>query len=438
MRCVRFICILLSLLTLINLSFSKVYVASWEGAITPITAEYINRALEKAEVEGGTLFVLELNTPGGLDTSMRKIVQRFQQTPLPVVVFVYPPGGRAASAGAIITVSADIAAMAPGTSIGAAHPVRIGEGMGGGKDKEKKGKKDKDVMMEKVLQDMLAFVRSIAKEKGRNAKIIEKMVKESLALSPEEALKAKVIDLIARDTGELLEKVHGRSVKKMGTEIEVLTEGKPLERIRSNSKEEFLKIITNPTVAYFLLMIGFYGIFFELYNPGAVIPGVVGGICLLLGLYGLSLISISWLGLLLIILGVLLFVLELITPTFGALAVGGIVALALGSLMLIDPESPYGELPKEIITSVVLFSAAFFLIVGRLGLKAQRRKKLTGAEGMVGEEGEALEDFKGGKGKVLVHGEIWNAVSEEDIKKGEQVRVKEVRGLKLVVEKLNP
>ncbi len=438
MRCVRFICILLSLLTLINLSFSKVYVASWEGAITPITAEYINRALEKAEVEGGTLFVLELNTPGGLDTSMRKIVQRFQQTPLPVVVFVYPPGGRAASAGAIITVSADIAAMAPGTSIGAAHPVRIGEGMGGGKDKEKKGKKDKDVMMEKVLQDMLAFVRSIAKEKGRNAKIIEKMVKESLALSPEEALKAKVIDLIARDTGELLDKVHGRSVKKMGTEIEVLTEGKPLERIRSNSKEEFLKIITNPTVAYFLLMIGFYGIFFELYNPGAVIPGVVGGICLLLGLYGLSLISISWLGLLLIILGVLLFVLELITPTFGALAVGGIVALALGSLMLIDPESPYGELPKEIITSVVLFSAAFFLIVGRLGLKAQRRKKLTGAEGMVGEEGEALEDFKGGKGKVLVHGEIWNAVSEEDIKKGEQVRVKEVRGLKLVVEKLNP
>ena len=433
--------ILLSIFILLSFSHSKIFVASWEGAITPVTAEYIDRALDKAELGGGTLFVFELNTPGGLDTSMRKIIQRFQQSPLPVVVFVYPPGGRAASAGAIITVSAEIAAMSPGTSIGAAHPVRVGGGIGGGDKKEKDKKKEKDnesVMMEKVLQDMLAFVRSIAKEKGRNAKVIEKMVKESLALSPEEALKEKVIDFVANDLNDLLRKIDGRKVKKFGREIEIKTEGKQIERISSNTKEEFLKIITNPTVAYFLLMIGFYGIFFELYNPGAVIPGVIGGISLLLGLYGLSLISISWLGLMLIILGVLLFVLELITPTFGALAVGGIVALTLGSIMLIDPESPYGELPKDVIVSVVLFSAAFFIIVGRLGLKAQRRKKLTGAEGMLGEEGEAVEDFKKGRGKVLVHGEIWNAESEEEIKKGEPVEVKGVKGLKLIVEKLNP
>ncbi len=425
---------------------AKVFVASWEGAITPITAEYIDRALDKAEVRGATLFILELNTPGGLDTSMRKIIQRMQQSPLPVVVFVYPPGGRAASAGAIITISAEIAAMSPGTSIGAAHPVRVGGSPIGGEDKEnkkekgkKKDKKDNEsIMMEKVVQDMLAFVRSIAKEKGRNAEVIERMVKESLALSPEEALKEGVIDLIANDLRELIEKIDGKKVKKFGREIKIESKGKPIERVKSNAKEEFLKIITNPTVAYFLLMIGFYGIFFELYNPGAVIPGVIGGISLLLGLYGLSLISISWLGLMLILLGVLLFVLELITPTFGALAVGGVIALALGSLMLIEPDSPYGELPKDIIFSVVLFSAAFFIVVGKLGLKAQRRRKLTGAEGMIGEEGEAIEDFIKGKGKVMIHGEIWNAQSKDDIKKGDPIKVREVKGLKLIVEKLNP
>jgi len=234
------------------------------------------------------------------------------------VVFVYPPGGRAASAGAIITVSADIAAMAPGTNIGAAHPVQIG-GMPG--DKKEDRKSDKDIMREKVLQDMLAFVRSIVKEKGRNVKVVEKMVKESLSLSAEEALKEGVIDLVVRDMNELLKRIDGMKVKKFGREIEVRTEGYEVVYVKESFKEELLKVITNPTVAYLLLMLGFYGIFFELYNPGAVIPGVVGAICLLLGLYGLSMISMNWLGLLLIVLGVLLFVLELITPTFGALAV---------------------------------------------------------------------------------------------------------------------
>ncbi len=419
------------ILWVISVSFSKVYVVKWDSPITPITADYIDRTLSKAEGEGGTLFILELNTPGGLVESMRKIVQRFQRTPLPVVVFVYPPGGRAASAGALITISADIAVMAPGTNIGAAHPVTVGDSSKDKKDKEK------DIMREKVLQDMLAFVRSIAGEKGRNVEIIEKMVTESLALSAEEALKEGVIDLIAVDLRDLLKKIHLKRIKKFGREITIRTETAEVVRVRESLKEELLKILTNPTVAYLLLMLGFYGLFFELYNPGAMVPGIIGAICLLLGLYGLSMISMNWLGLLLIFLGVLLFVLELITPTFGALAVGGIIALGLGSLFLIDPESPYGELPKSLIVAVVIASGLFFMLAGKLGIKAQKKRKLTGAEAMMGEEGEAISDFRRGKGKVFVHGEIWNALSDENIKKGDRIKVIGLQGLRLKVKKIS-
>lgn len=423
--------LLLALLLLCALSFPKVFVAQWDGPVTPITADYVDRALSKAEREGGTLFVLELNTPGGLAESMRRIVQRFESSPLPVVVYVYPPGGRAASAGAIITVASDIAAMSPKTNIGAAHPVRL-EDIPGQREK----KEEKDVMEEKILQDMLAFVRSIAKEKGRNVEVVERMVKESLSLSAEEALQKGVIDVVAVDLKDLLKKIEGREVRKLGRVVKVRA-GEEVLYVRENLKEEILKILTNPTVAYLLLMLGFYGIFFELYNPGAVIPGVVGAICLLLGLYGLSLISMNWLGLLLIILGILLFVLELVTPTFGALAIGGVISLALGSLFLIDPESPYGEIPKTVVITVVLASTLFFLVAGRLGLKAQRRRKLTGTEGMIGEEGEAITDFKKGRGKVLVHGEIWDAWSDEEIKKGDPVKVVEVKGLRVRVSKVS-
>ena len=431
----------LFLLLLLSITFSlnaKILVAKWDGPITPITADFVERIVKKAERERAKVLILQLNTPGGLVESMRKIIQSFSSTNIPVVVYVYPPGGRAASAGAIITVSADVAVMAPGTNIGAAHPVQLAPA--GEEKKDKKDKKEKDnksVMMEKALQDMLAFVRSIAKEKGRNVKVVEKMVKESLALSADEALKEGVIDLIARDMGELLEKIDGRKVKKFGIELQIRTKGEEVAYVEESLREQVLKILTNPTVAYFLLMIGFYGILFELYNPGTVIPGVLGGISLILGLYGLSVISINWLGLLLIVLGILLFVLELITPTFGALAVGGIVSLALGSLFLIDTSSPYGDIPVSAIVTAVFTTALFFLIAGRFGLKAQKKKKMTGMEGMIGEVGTVISDFKGGKGKVRVHGEIWNAVSKDKLKKGEEVRVVAVEGLKVRVEKLS-
>ena len=420
------IALTLWLLFLVSFSFPKVFLAEWEGPITPTAAGYVERSLKEAQENGGNLYVLILNTPGGLVESMRRIVKAFNTASLPVVVFVYPPGARAASAGAIITIAADIAAMAPGTNIGAAHPVIAGT--------QRNSKND--VMLKKALEDMLAFVRAIAREKGRNVKVVEKMVKESISLSAEEALKKQVIDLIAYDVGDLLEKLSGRKVKKLGKVYEIKTKGEEVIKIDLLLREKVLKIISNPTVAYLLLMIGFYGIFFELYNPGAVIPGVVGAISLLLGLYGLSIISVNWLALLLILLGILFFVLELITPTFGALTVGGIISLVLGSLFLIEENSPYGEIPKQLIIGVSLFSAAFFLTVGYLGIKAQRRRKITGAEAMIGEEGEAITDFKKGKGKVFVHGEIWNAYSKEDIKKGDKVKVIGVKGLKLIVERV--
>ncbi len=415
--------ILFILLTFLNLSFAKVYYAKWEDAVSPIMVEYIKRNLAKAEKEGAGVFILELNTPGGLETSMRQVVQEFQRTPIPVVVYVYPPGGRAASAGAIITAAADVAVMAPGTNIGAAHPVQA------------TGERMDETVKEKVVQDMLAFVRSIAKEKGRNPSVLERMVKESISLTPDEALKEGVIDLIASSRQELLEKLNGRKVKKHGKEITIKTLGAPVVEVEESMRESFLKVITNPTIAYLLLLIGFYGIFFELYNPGAVVPGAVGVISFLLGLYSLGIIGINWLGLLLILAGILLLALELVTPTFGGLAIAGAIALAVGSLVLISPDSPYGDIHISIIATMVLTTVFFFLVSGRLGLKAQKTKKMTGYEELIGEEGTAMTNFEKGKGKVFIKGEIWNAVGEDDIKKDDAVIVEQVKGLTLYVRK---
>ena len=415
--------LLIILLSLIAFSNAKIFISKWQEAVTPLMVDHIKRSLQKAEKEGGSLFILELNTPGGLESSMREVIQEFQRTSLPVVVFVYPPGGRAASACAIITISADVAAMAPGTNIGAATPVQMG------------GEKMDEAMKQKVMQDMLAFVRSIAKEKGRNPQTVEKMVTKAISLTPEEALKEKVIDIIATDRKDLLEKLDGKVIKKHGREVVIKTKGLQVVEIGKSLREEFLSIITNPTIAYMLLLIGFYGIFFELYNPGTIIPGTVGVICFLLGLYGLGVIGINWLGLLLILAGILLLILELITPTFGGLAVAGAIALALGSLILINPESPYGDIPISVIATMVILTVGFFLFAGRLGLKAQKRKKMLGTEELIGEQGEVYADFVNGKGKVFIHGEIWNAISDEPLKKGEQVVVEEVKGMILKVKK---
>jgi len=416
--------ILAVLLLVFSFSYGDVVVGRWEGAVSPVMADYVKRLVEEGERKNAKVVVLQLDTPGGLESAMRDVVKTIMNTYLPVVVYVYPSGARATSAGAIITISADIAAMAPYTNIGSASPVQMA------------GKEMDETMKKKIVNDMLAFVRSIAEEKGRNVKIIEKMITEALSLSAEEALKKGVIDLIAVDMEDLLKKINGRKVKKKNALITIkLDENERQVFVEKNFREKLLSILANPTLAYLLLMIGFYGIFFELYNPGSVIPGVVGAISILLALYALNTIDVNWLGVLLILLGILFFVLELITPTFGALAVGGVISMLIGSIILISPSSPYGDIPMKVILPVVGFSAAFFLTVAYLGLKAQRRKALTGKEGMIGKIGVAETDINP-KGKVFIEGEIWDAYSEEPIKKGEEVEVVAVEGLKLKVRKV--
>ncbi|NPA16317.1 NfeD family protein [Persephonella sp.] len=414
---------LLFFLVLFFTAYGDVIVGRWEGPVSPVMADYIKRVVESGEKQGANLIVIELDTPGGLESAMRDVVKTIMNTYIPVVVYVYPSGARAASAGAIITISADIAAMAPSTNIGSASPVQM------------TGKEMDETMKKKVINDMVAFVKSIAREKGRNEKVIEKMVTEALNLSAEEALKKGVIDVIAADLRELFKKINGKKIKKKNAEITVsVSEDEKVVYVEKGFREKLLSILANPTLAYLLLMIGFYGIFFELYNPGSVIPGVVGAISILLALYALNAIDVNWLGVLLIILGILFFVLELITPTFGALAVSGVIALLIGSIILVDPSSPYGDIPMKVIIPVVAFSAVFFLSIAYLGLKAQRKKTQTGKEGMIGKRGIAQTDINP-KGKVFIEGEIWDAYSEEPIKKDEEVEVLAVEGLKLKVKR---
>ena len=416
---------ILLILFVFSFSQSQIILGKWDDAITPVAADYVKRIVEKAEEKNAKVIILELDTPGGLDQAMRSIIKTMMNTPIPFVVYVSPPGARAASAGAIITIAADIAAMAPSTNIGSASPVQ----MSGGDIEE--------TMKKKVMNDMVAYVKAIAKEKGRNERLIAKMVTESINLPAEEALKKKVIDIIAVDLKDLINKIDGKKVKKGAYEITIKSKGEPVIYVKKGFRETFLSIFANPTLAYLLLIIGFYGIFFELYNPGSIIPGTIGAICLLLALYSLNAISVNWLGVLMIALGVLFFALEVITPTFGALAISGIIAMLFGSIILVSPESPYGDISLQVIIPVVIVSAIFFLAVAYLGYKAQRRKTSTGKEGMIGTVGIAKTDIDKKHGKVFVMGEIWDAYSETPIKEGEEVKVLDVEGLKLKVTKLH-
>ncbi len=415
--------VIVLMLMLFSLSSGSIVTGQWNDPVTPVMYDYVKRVVHKAEAEKSDLIILMIDTPGGLDTSMRDIIKIIMNTEIPFVVYVYPPGSRAASAGAIITVAADIAAMSPSTNIGSASPVQMG-----GKDIE-------ETMKKKIINDMVAFVKGIAREKGRNEKVIVKMVTESINLTAEEALKKNVIDLIASDLNDLLNKIDGKTIKKQGKKINISLKDKNIIKVEKNLKEKILTILTNPTVAYLLLMIGFYGIFFELYNPGSLIPGILGTISLLLALYSLNIIDVNWLGVLLIASGILFFILEVITPTFGALALSGVIAILFGSLILTDPDSPYGDISIKIIIPVVLFSSLFFLTVAYLGLRAQRKKTSTGVEGMIGTIGKAETDIDP-EGKVFISGEIWNAYSDNPIKKGERVKVISVEGLRLKVERI--
>jgi membrane-bound serine protease (ClpP class) len=391
-------------------------------AISPGTAEFIHGGIQKAAGAGAACLIIELDTPGGLAESMRTIVQEILASPVPVVVYVWPSGARAASAGVMITLAADIAAMAPGTNIGAAHPV----GAGG---QEIDGK-----MSEKVVNDMVAHGRSIAERRGRNADWVEKAIRESVSATETEAVRERIVDLIAADIDDLIRQINGREVAGKGR---LQLDGARTTRFEETLRTKVLRVISNPNIAYLLLMIGLAGLYFEFSHPGAVFPGVVGGICLILAFFALQTLPVNYAGILLIALAVVFFIMEMKLTSYGLLSVAGVVALLLGSLMLFEGEAPERRLAWHVLLPTLFVVSAFFTAVAFVVFRAQVSKTRTGSAGLVGEIGlvkKALEP----EGKVFVHGELWNAVSQTALKEGVRVRVVHVTGLKLEVEPVEP
>jgi membrane-bound serine protease (ClpP class) len=382
--------------------------------------------LDRAEGEDAALLVVELDTPGGLDSSMRRMVQEILASKVPVAVYVSPQGARAASAGVLVTLSADVAAMAPGTNIGAAHPVSVG------------GAPMDNTMSRKVENDAAAYARSLAEGRGRNGDWAESAVRESASLSSSEAVEKKVVDLVAASLPELLARIDGKTVRKGDAVRTLRTKGAPVTRVPMGLRHRVLSALADPNVAYILMMIGVYGIFFELSSPGAVFPGVVGGISLILGFYALQTLSANYAGFLLILLALVLFILEIKIASYGALTMGGIVALVLGSMMLFRSSGdPFLRVSWTVIAVMAAVSAVFFTAVVSLAVRSQMRKPATGSEGMAGETGEAVTDI-GGKGKVRVLGELWDARAVRPIRKGERVTVTGREGMTLIVESKEP
>jgi len=401
----------------------KVSLVKVAGAINPAVSDYLLRNLKESAARGDTLLLIEMDTPGGLDSSMREIVKGILASPVTVAVYVAPSGARAASAGAVIALSAHIAAMAPGTNIGAAHPVAIGE------------QPDK-VMSEKLLNDAEAYVEGIAGKRGRNIEIAKKMVRESISIPAEKALAENVIDLVASDRRDLINKLEGREITAAGREIVLRLKGAELVPHEMGLREKILDAIGNPNVAYVLMMIGMMGLFFELSNPGVILPGVIGGISLILALFAFQTLPVNYAGVLLIILAIILFIAEIKIVSHGMLTVGGVIAMILGSLMLFESPEPYLRLSWSVILPTVLLTTLFFGFAVAKVIKAYKRRPVTGGEGLTGEEGRADTDIMP-EGKVFVRGEYWDAESPERIIKGEKVVVTAVDGMRLKVRKIS-
>ncbi|HYB20232.1 MAG TPA: nodulation protein NfeD [Thermodesulfobacteriota bacterium] len=392
-------------------------------AITPAVADFIRTSIEQSLKDGAECLVIQMDTPGGLDLSMRDIIKDMMNANIPIVVYVAPSGARAASAGVFITLASDIAVMAPGSNIGAAHPVAMG------------GKMDR-TMTEKVVNDAVAYIESIAEKRGRNVKWASQAVRESVSITETEALKIKIIDLIAKNTDDLLTKIDGRTVEKAGRTFHLSTKGAKINFLEMGFRDRFLAALSNPNIAYILMMIGLVGLYFELSNPGAIFPGVIGGICLILSFFALRTLPVNYAGVLLILLGVFLFIAEIKIPSYGLLTVGGVVSLALGSIMLFESPFPYLRASLGVIIPTVIVTAAFFIFAVTMTIKAYMAKPATGMEGLRGEIGAAATRIAP-EGKVFVHGEFWNAYAEGTIEEGQKIRVIKAEGLKLKVEKLS-
>jgi len=400
----------------------EVIVITVDGVINPVSAEYIGKSIKKANEKKAEALIIELDTPGGLDTSMRIIVKDIIGSEVPVVVYVSPSGSRAASAGVFITLAAHIAAMAPGTNIGAAHPVGIGEKM------------DK-VMAEKATNDATAYIKSLAVRTGRNAKWAEDAVRKSISATEEEALKEKVIDLVSKDLNSLLSDIDSRKVRTIMGEKVLMTAKANVIREEIGIRHKILNLISDPNIAYILMLLGFYGLFFELTNPGTLFPGVIGGICLILAFYAFQTLPVNYAGLLLIILAIILFILEVKIISHGVLTIGGIIAMIIGSLMLFESPAPFMKLSLSIILPAVIITTLFFTLTFSLAFKAYRRKPITGSEGLVGVNGITDTDITKNGGMVLLHGERWAAYSDELVSKGEKIIIEAVSGLRVKVRK---
>jgi membrane-bound serine protease (ClpP class) len=402
---------------------APVSVLTVKGVINPVSAEYLVKGITEAKDSGYQAVIIELDTPGGLDDSMRDIIKTMINTKIPVIVYVHPSGARAASAGAFITIAADVAVMTPGTNIGAASPVSIGETMD-------------ETMKAKVTNDAAAYIVGLADSNKRNAEIARRMVTEAISIPSDEALSEHVVDLIAANRDELIQKLDGTTITTGKGEFTFNLKGADFVENPMGFRFEFLYILSNPNIAYILMMLGIMGLYFELSNPGTILPGVIGGICLVLAFYSFQTLPVNYAGVLLILFAALLFILEVKAPTHGFLSIGGVIALLFGSILLFNTDVEFLRVSMKVILPTVIGVSLFFFLVVLLAVRAHKRKPATGTEGIVGEIGVAKSRITDRGGRVFVHGEWWDATSDDPIPEGSKVEVVESKDLSVRVRKI--
>jgi membrane-bound serine protease (ClpP class) len=393
------------------------------SAVTPPIAEYILETIDESTKQKADGLVILLDTPGGLDLAMRDITKGILNAKIPIIVFVYPAGSRAASAGVIITIAAHIAAMAPGTNIGAAHPVGVGI-----------GSMDK-IMMKKVENDAIAYAKGIAQKRGRNIQWVEKSVKKSESITAEEALSLNVVDYLASDIHQLFEQINGREVMLSSGPVVINTKNAIINYKKMGWRQNVLAVLSNPNIAYILLLIGLAGLYFEFAHPGVILPGVIGGISLILSFFAMQTLPVNFAGVLLILLAIILFIAEIKVASHGILTIGGIISMTIGSLLLFDSSEPALRVSWSVMATSLVVISIFFISIILLVLKAQLKKKQLGIEGMIGLLGEAVTDICN-EGKVRIGGEYWNASSEKVIQKGKRIKVVGVNGIKVKIEEI--